>query len=137
MNIHFKRLSLYALPALVMLAVLLSAACSSSPQPTTTGPGGAVINSDSIITAQIQSETLQTSGYKWSVDILIQDSVDVGDLPNPTKDDVGKTITVLTDDDMTPYVVGDAITARVKYAGDVPKPGVVLYMYDVAPIVYP
>ena len=137
MNIHLKRLSLSAFLAFVTLSVLFSAACSSSPQPTTTGPGGEVINSDSIITAKIQSETLQTSGYKWSVDILVQDSVNVSDLPNPTKDDVGKTITVVTDDDMTPYIVGDVITARVKYAGDVPKPGIVLYMYDVAPIVYP
>jgi hypothetical protein len=97
------------------------------------GPGGgAVINSDSVITAKIQAVRNQPTGFPWEVDVLIENSVDVGSLPNPTKDSVGKVITVKTDEDMTPYKVGDVINAKVKYVGDVPKPGITLYMYNIA-----
>jgi hypothetical protein len=124
---------------LAITVILTVAACSSSASPPTTAPpsGGAVINSDSVVTAQIRSIHRQSSGYPWAVDVLIQSSVDVDTLPNPTKDSVGKTITVQTDQDMTSYKAGDVITARIKYTGDVPKPGITLYMYDIAPEIRP
>jgi hypothetical protein len=65
------------------------------------------------------------------VDILVQSSADVGTLPNPTKDSIGKVITVKTDEDMTKYKADDVVTAKVKYVGDVPKPGITLYLYQV------
>ncbi len=136
------------------LAVILTAAaiaglsgCTSSPSTTTTAPtaatptptysspggaGGAVINSDSIVTAKIQVIRQQTSGYPWELDILVQTSADVDSLPNPTKDSVGKVITVKTDQDMSSFKVNDIISARVKYVGDVPKPGITLYIYHIA-----
>jgi hypothetical protein len=124
-----------------------AAACSSntsistasvSPTGSPASPGGgAVINSDSIVTAQIMSINQRAGGYAWEIDILIESSIDVDALPNPTKDSLGKTITVQTDMDMTPFKVGEVITARVKYAGDVPKPGIVLYMYNIAPEIHP
>jgi hypothetical protein len=102
-------------------------------QPVIGGPGGgAIINSDSLVTAQIQAINKQASGYPWQLDVLIQSSVDVGTLPNPTKDSVGKVISVKTDQDMTTFKVNDAITAKVKYVGDVPLPGITLYIYNIA-----
>jgi hypothetical protein len=91
-----------------------------------------VINSDSVITAKIQAIRQQTTGYPWELDVLIQSSTDVGDLPNPTKDSVGKVITVKTDEDMKGFKAGDVVNAKVKYVGDVPKPGITLYMYNIA-----
>lgn len=85
----------------------------------------------------MQSIRQQTSGYPWELDVLIENSVDVSNLPNPTRESVGKVISVKTDQDMTSYKVGDVVTARVKYVGDVPKPGITLYMYDIAPEIHP
>jgi len=123
-------------------ALLGLAACSNNTTtttpPTGTGPGGeAIVNSDSVITAKIQAIRPQTTGYPWEIDILVQSSVDVGTLPNPTKDSVGKVVTVKTDVDMTAYKAGDVVTAKVKYVGDVPKPGITLYMYNIAPEIPP
>ena len=129
-------LTLSAGLASIMAASLVACTAKTAPTTTTTSPGvggGAVVNSDSIVTATIQSITKETSGYPWQLDVLIQSSTDVGSLPNPTKDSIGKTVTVSTDQDMTSYKVGDAVTARVKYVGDVPKPGITLYMYGIAP----
>jgi hypothetical protein len=110
----------------------------TQPTSTTTTPGGTlVVNSDSIVTAKIDAIRQQTSGYPWELDVLIENSVNVEDLPNPTEGDVGKVVTVETDQDMSSYQVGDVVTARVKYAGDAPKPGIILYMYDIAPEIKP
>jgi len=123
---------------IVMIFGLTACQSTATPSASATAPapggpgGGAVINSDSIVTAKIQAIRKQTSGYPWELDVLIQNSVDVGSLPNPTKDSVGKVITVKTDQDITPYKVNDVVTAKVKYVGDVPKPGIVLYMYNIA-----
>ena len=127
--------------ALCLLSGCASSAVSPTPSltPTATstittpgGPGGgAVINSDSIVAAQIKAIRQQTSGYPWELDVLIQRSTDVGSLPNPTKDSVGKVITVKTDLDVASYKVNDTISARVKYVGDVPKPGITLYIYEI------
>ncbi len=129
-------LTLFAVVA-VMVAIFALTGCVGAAGPVT-GPapggpgGGAVINSDSIVTAKIQAIRHPASGYPWELDILIQDSVDVGSLPNPTKDDVGKVITVKTDQDMAFFKVSDTVTAKVKYVGDVPRPGITLYIYDIA-----
>jgi hypothetical protein len=112
-----------------------AATVTETTSPTPGGPGGgAVINSDSIVTATIQAIRQQTSGYPWELDILVQSSIDVGSLPNPTKDSIGKVITVKTDQDLNTFKVNDNITARVKYVGDVPKPGITLYIYDLTNI---
>ena len=101
---------------------------SQSPRP---GGGGAVINSDSIITAKIVAIRQQTTGYPWEMDILVQTSVDVGNLPNPTKDKIGQVITVKTDEKLDSFKAGQQISARVKYVGDVPLPGITLYIYNI------
>ena len=129
-------------------AASILTACSKNPSPTTFPPttttsvvggpgGGAIINSDSVVTAQIQAINKQTSGYPWQLDVLIQSSVDVGTLPNPTKDSIGKVISVKTDQNMTSFKTNDVITARVKYVGDVPLPGITLYIYNIAPLAKP
>ena len=136
--IYNKRF-LALMTGLATVLIFTAASCGSGTTTLTTSnsPGGAVINSDSIVTAQITSISRQDTGYPWKVDVLIQNSVDVDNLPNPTKDSIGKTITVQTDQDMTTYKEGDVVTARVKYVGDVPKPGITLYMYDISPEGYP
>jgi hypothetical protein len=65
------------------------------------------------------------------MDSLIQSSVDVGNLPNPTKDKVGQVITVKTDEKVDSYKADQIITAKVKYVGDVPLPGITLYIYNI------
>jgi hypothetical protein len=100
---------------------------------TSTGPGGgAIVNSDSVITGTINAIRKQSSGYPWEVDVFIKTSENVGDLPNPTADKVGQAVTMKTDQDMTEFSAGEPITARVKYTGDVPKPGITLYIYKIA-----
>jgi hypothetical protein len=137
------RLIAFILALLIILAATLTAcksAASTTPTtstPTGPGGGGAVINSDSIVTAKLVAIRKQSSSNAWELDVLIESSVDVGSLPNPTKESVGKVITVRTDQDMTPFKVNDVVTARVKYAGDVPKPGIFLYMYNIAPEIKP
>jgi hypothetical protein len=107
--------------------------CTSTAATTTSaGPGsGAIVNSDSVITAEIEAVRSQSSGYPWELDIIINSSDNVGNLPNPTKDSVGKEITVKTDQNMDDIRAGDKIFGKVKYTGDVPKPGITLYLYDV------
>jgi hypothetical protein len=136
------RLIAFILALLIILSATLPACKSAaSPTPTTSTPagpgGGAVINSDSIVTAKLAAIRQQSTPNTWELDVLIESSVDVGSLPNPTKDSVGKVITVRTDQDMTPFKVNDVVTARVKYAGDVPRPGIFLYMYNIAPEIKP
>ena len=95
-------LGIMVMGALLGLSACKSAASTTSPPPTTGGPsGGSIINSDSIIIAKIQAIRQQASGFPWELDILVQSSTDVGTLPNPTKDSVGKVVTVKTDLDMT------------------------------------
>ncbi len=122
--------------AVVLLAVLPLGmlACASKTGTPAPGPGGGlVVQSDSVITGQIKAVRQQTTGYPWSVDVLVQSSANVDSLPNPTVDKVGQTITTQTDQDMSAFKEGDSITANVKYVGDVPKPGIILYLYNVKP----
>ena len=125
--------------SITLVAVLfLVGACTSSTTTSTASfkPGdGAVVNSDSIVTAKIQTMQKQSTDYSWELDILIQSSIDVGNLPNPTKTSIGNTITVVTDQDMSGFKVGDNITGRVKYGGDVNIPGGIrLLLSDVSKV---
>jgi hypothetical protein len=140
-NINKEKLMKKYFPPVVMaLALILlfaAGACKSSTTsttPATTRPGsGAVINSDSIVTAQIQSITAQSTGYPWKMNVLIQSTTNVGDVPNPVSDSIGKVVTVVTDEDMSVYKVNDVVTAKIKYVGDVNIPaGISLYMYNAA-----
>jgi hypothetical protein len=68
------------------------------------------------------------------MNVLIQSSTNVGDLPNPVSDSIGKVVIVVSDQDMSAYKVIDTVTAKIKYVGDVDIPaGISLYMYNVAP----
>jgi hypothetical protein len=127
------------LAILIIMAMLGLAGCANTTTTTATtiapgGPGGGtIINSDSIINAKIQAIFQQTSGYPFELDILVQSSENVGTLPNPTQDSVGKVITVKTDEDISKFKVNDLVAAKVKYVGDVPKPGISLYIYNITP----
>jgi hypothetical protein len=115
-------------------AVNLESSFSAPSSNSFTAPVGAlVVQSDCVITGEIEAIRTQTTGYPWELDVLVRTSEDVGSLPNPTKDKIGQVITVKADQDLSPYKVTQAITARVKYVGDVPKPGIFLFIYDVKP----
>ena len=121
-----------SMSAAAILSVLAVGACSRSnnPSPTPAPGGGAVVQSDSIVTVEIRAIRAQTTGYPWEVDVLVQTSDSVGSLPNPTKDKVGQVITAKADEDLASFKVGQTVNARVKYVGDVPLPGISLYIYD-------
>jgi len=125
--------------AVVMLMLTTATtACKSNNTTTTTSTAallgrGAVINSDSIVIAQIQNITAQSTGYPWKITVLIQSTSNVGTLPNPVANSAGKMVTVITDQDVTTYKVNDTITAKIKYTGDVNTPGgISMYMYNIA-----
>ena len=130
-----KYIWLAAAVGLLSVAIVL-AACTPkatiAPGTTAPGPGGGlVVNSDSIITGTIVAIRNQSTGYPWQVDVQVLTSQDVGTLPNPTKDKIGQTVTFYTDENLRAFHAGQAINAHVKYAGDVPKPGIVLYIFDI------
>jgi hypothetical protein len=120
----------------MFILLVVGAGCKGSATTTTSAvkPGsGAVINSDSIVTATIQSITKQSTGYPWKMDVMIQSTTDVNNLPNPVKDSVGSVVTVFTNENMTSFKVGDVVTGQIKYVGDVNIPsGISLYMYTIA-----
>jgi len=126
--------------AAIMLMLTICACSTSSSQASTltssSGGGGLVVRSDSIITGEIKSIRQHTTGYPWEVDVLVKSSDNVDNLPNPTIDKVGQVITTKTDEDLSSFKVGQEITARVKYVGDVPQPGISLYIYDIAAVPY-
>jgi hypothetical protein len=125
--------------AVMLLAGLVSCkANTGNTTPSTTPPvspggpiTGTVINSDSVITANIQAIRKQTTGYPWEIDIIVLTSANVDSLPNPTAGDIGKMVTVKTDQDMSAFQANQIVTGRVKDVGDVPKPGITLYMYSI------
>jgi hypothetical protein len=102
-------------------------------------PGsGAVVNSDSVVTVKIQSITKQTEGYPWKLDVLIEYTQSVDNLPNPVVNSVGEVVTVMTDEDMASYKVNDVVLGRIKYVGDVNIPGGIrLYIYNITPEIHP
>jgi hypothetical protein len=110
-----------AMAMTIILSALILSACSGCSSPAQTPSpigGGAVVQSDSVITGKIE--------------VLIQSSESVDSLPNPTEGKVGQVITARTDEDLNSYKAGQTITARIKYTGDVPKPGISLYIYSIA-----
>ena len=129
-----------AVLGMFVLIVVGTGCASSSTTPTamtttsTSKPiSGEVVNSDSIVTSMIESITKQSTGYPWKLDVLIQSTTDVSNLPNPVKDSVGSVVTVYTDQDISAYKVNDVVTAHIKYVGDVNIPsGISLYMYTIA-----
>ena len=138
----FKNICLVFIVAM-LLVLLTFSACSgttttsiikTTPPTTTsnTSPGnGEVVNSDSIITGTIENILPQTSGYPWEINVRIASAQNVGDLPNPMADKVGQVVTLKTDQDLSSFAMGQSISARVKYVGDVPLPGITLYIYDI------
>ena len=134
-----KRRLFTVLLCLTLITTVISiGACRGNSIPATPTPtlgrpdGGAVINTDSIVTAKIQS-IAKASADTWKLDVLIENTLGVNNLPNPVKDSVGKVVSVMTDQDMTSYKVNDVVTAKIKDVGDVDLPGaIVLYIYDVA-----
>lgn len=104
---------------------------------TSQGGGGTVVQSDSIVIGNIVGIVHETSGYPWEVGVMVQSSSSVDSLPNPTADKVGQVITVKTDQDMTGFQAGQIITAHVKYVGDVPSPGITLYMSSIKALTAP
>ena len=121
----------------MVILTVAAGACKTNTISLTTStakPGsGAVINSDSIVIVQIQTITAQSAGYPWKLNVLIRSTTNVGDLPNPVANSIGSVVTVFTDQDMSTYKVNDAVTAKIKYVGDVNIPaGISLYMYKVA-----
>jgi hypothetical protein len=138
-----RKTYLKILVGLIIILAATVAACTSggpsspvasSPAPSASAirpGGGAVIQSDSVITGKIAAVRRQSSGYPWEIDVTIQNSVDVGNLPNPTKDKVGQTITVKADEDLSSLKAGQVITAHVKYVGDVPQPGISLFIFNI------
>jgi hypothetical protein len=131
-------------PGIILIILSLSMIVSSCSQAGTSTPsatpvvpggpgGGAIINSDSITTGKIVAIRTNPTGYPVQIDLEVQKSVDVGQLPNPTKDKVGQVITINTDQDVSAFKVGQVITGSIKYAGDVPKPGITLYISGIRP----
>jgi hypothetical protein len=98
---------------------------------TTAGGGGAVINSDCILTGTIENISAQTTGYPWEINVRIATTQNVDDLPNPVADKVGQVVTMKTDENISSFKVGQSISAKAKYVGDVPKPGITLYIYNI------
>lgn len=107
-------------------------AAATSPSPSPTPGGGTVIRSDSVVVGQIAELKAQTTGYPWEVKLRLVSSEDVAGLPNPTKDSVGEVITAQTDESLSSFQVGEAVTANVKLAGDV-EHGITLYIYNIRP----
>jgi hypothetical protein len=114
-----------------LLIIISVAACSGGAATTTSAPPAAVINSDSIITGEIQSIRPQTTGYPWEIKIRIASTENVGDLPNPMTNKIDQVVDLKTDQDLASFTPGQVISAKVKYAGDVPQPGIILYIYDI------
>ena len=131
MERYFNKNSLVFISILLGLAVLLPGlSCTSQ----ITGPGGrgtTVINSNSLITGEIKTIKHESTGYPWAMDVLVLSSDNVDDLPNPTAGKVEQVITARTDQDLSSFSTGQKISANVKYVGDVPKPGIILYIYDI------
>jgi hypothetical protein len=121
--------------AVILLAVMFPlGGCSSKTSTSPTKPGiggGAIINSDSVVTAEIKAIRKQATGFPWELDIVIKTAEAVGNLPNPVADKTGQMVTVKTDEDLSAFKSGQIIAAKIKYVGDVPKPGITLYLYNV------
>jgi hypothetical protein len=126
-----KRSVVFSLIFFSFLGICLLLACASSNNANPGGVGTTVVNSDSFINGEIKAIRQKSTGFQFEIDVLIQTTQDVNNLPNPVKDKVGQVVTVQTDENVAPFKAGQKITANIKYVGDVPKPGIILYMYDI------
>ena len=130
-----KKLFLAVLILTILCLTAISGGCTAKAVTTTSNKpdGGAVVNSDSFVTAEIKAITQQSTGYPWKLNVLIQSTQDVDSLPNPVKDSVGKVVTVFTDENLSSCKVDDVVTAKIKYVGDAnTSAGIKLYMYNIA-----
>ena len=125
-----RRLVLLLTGATLLLA--LAAGCTAKAATTAIG-GTLVVNSQSIITARIMEIESNPTGYPWRIDIQLLSSQDVDNLPNPVKNQVGLAIITHTDQSVNDLRAGQSISAHVKLTGDVPQPGITLYIYDIKP----
>ena len=121
----------------MMLILSLSfVACNSSLKTTavvTSPDNGATTVADSIVTAQIISITAQSTGYPWTLVLVIESTSNVGTLLNPVAYSLGDMVTVVTDQDMSKFKNNDTVTANITINGNVnASGGIGLYMYNVA-----
>lgn len=115
---------------LTFILIPVMGACSS-PKKT---PPGLVVNSDSIVSAEIKAIRVgSSSSFPWELDVLITKADNVDDLTNPVADKVGEVVSAKTDQDMSDFRTGEMISARIKLVGDVPTPGIDLYIYSIKP----
>ncbi len=131
---------LFPAAAAVMIMILLLSfsvvACKSNNTTTTTAAvttGGATTIADSIVTAQIINIAAQSTGYPWTLVLVIESASNVGTLLNPVADSIGGMVTVVTDQDMSTFNVNDTITANITIAANANGSlGINLYMYNAA-----
>lgn len=122
----FKRNTLMAVTLVLVSIVLALTLPSCSSKGSTEGPP-----SDSVVTGELKGLSKHSSGYSYQVDFLVESSKDVGTLPNPTKDKVGKVITAETNENLKELEVGEDFTANVKLVYDAAKTGTIFYVYNV------
>ena len=73
---------------------------------------------DSIVTAKVIDVMATTDDFPWELVIQIQSSEDVPGFGNFTKERVGETISVRTQEDLSQLEKGQLITAHVRLQGD-------------------
>jgi hypothetical protein len=122
----FKRNTFTAVTLVLVSIVLALVLPSCSSKGSTEGPSG-----DSIISGELKGLRKHSSGYSYQIDFLVESSKDVGTLPNPTKDKVGKVITAETNENLRELEVGEDFTANVKLVYDAAKTGTIFYVYNV------
>ncbi|MGP8078934.1 MAG: hypothetical protein ACLPVI_00275 [Dehalococcoidales bacterium] len=132
---------LFPAAAVLLMILLLSfsvVACKSNNTTTNTTTaavttGGATTIADSIVTAQIINIAAQSTGYPWTLVLVIESASNVGTLLNPVADSIGGMVTVVTDQDMSTFNVNDTITANITIAANANGSlGINLYMYNAA-----
>ncbi len=112
------------------LLLAFATACTATAATTTSG-GALVVNSQAAITARIIEVESNPSGYPWRIDLQLLSAQNVNDLPNPVSSQVGLEIIAYTDQNVNDLRAGQSVSARVKLTGDVPQPGITLYIYDI------
>ena len=121
----------FVLAVTIIMGTFVSCTKTSTISTTTLAPlGGSLVQSDSIITGDIQAIKSMATGYPWEIDVLVKSSQDVDTLVNPTSDKVGQIVQFRTDENTEGLKVGQSITAHVKLTGDVIV-GTTLYIYDI------
>lgn len=87
----------------------------ASPRPPSGVPAAP---NDSIVTAKVIDVIATTGNFPWELVIEIQSSEDVPGFGNFTKERVGETISVRTQEDISQLEKGQIITAHVRLQGD-------------------